>query len=571
MRMKRFLTLCAATACLSMLQAQPAGTPSWTGTLNSVVAENSDLYRSAPVALTTAGNVYTTGKFNQTVASTKFFLEPVAQSSYLAKYDKDGNEQWAVALAGTATITSVATDAEENVYIAGILADEVVFNTTSGETTKLTGVESPWGGYSTSLSTSFIAKYNKDGVLQTAKSIVPAQHPDVSNLVNDIDGPWYFSEPAFTINHIEISNGKLYASAIYSGKSTFEGAEFQGRLLNYVEAMMIDDLRSGAVFNVSATDLTGASIIADLKATAAVNERQDFVSNITFTVKQNTVYVGANGVGALTLTTAAGNKDYTFSRGEDEIEYAHIIAAINGDQVTEKVYSTISNHSAKNNEGIESMQMSTNGNLYLGGLFYETLAYDNSVTATNTTDLFVASLNPATLEVNGTWVSGYDEQETNVNQENFTTMLVDGNTVYLNGYSDKMSGHAINEALTYIIRDGNISAGAMDGVVTGSAKNGASIVFNAITGDVNTTVSYYANSVTPVTTVKSEADVKAVYADGELLLSTEADVEVYALSGLNVTTAHGANKVNLSHLTNGCYIAKMTTTEGVSVLKFIKK
>lgn len=110
--MKKLLSLCTLAACSALVQAQPSSAPTWTESFKAV-AEVADAHRTAPVAITQDGNVYSTGRFNQTIATDKIFLEPVAQDSYLIKYDKAGNELWGVQLAGSATIKAMVTDAEE--------------------------------------------------------------------------------------------------------------------------------------------------------------------------------------------------------------------------------------------------------------------------------------------------------------------------------------------------------------------------------------------------------------------------------------------------------------------------
>ena len=76
--MKKLLSLCTLAACSALVQAQPSSAPTWTESFKAV-AEVADAHRTAPVAITQDGNVYSTGRFNQTIATDKIFLEPVAQ------------------------------------------------------------------------------------------------------------------------------------------------------------------------------------------------------------------------------------------------------------------------------------------------------------------------------------------------------------------------------------------------------------------------------------------------------------------------------------------------------------
>ncbi len=343
--MKKLLSLIFAAACVITAKAQPNATPAWQANIAGV-AEAADVYRTAPVAITADGDVYATGRFNQTIAEGDIFLEPVAQSAYLMKYDKEGTALWAVAVAGSATIKSVATDANENVYIAGTMADEVVFNTNAGEAVTLKGAMDEFGDYVTAQSTSFIAKYDANGKLLVAKAFVPARHPDVNGLKDDVNGPYYFPEEdgSFKINSIAVEGENVYVSANYSGTTNVEGVTFTGSLVN-IFFYMIDNLRSAAVFSLD-TNLENAKVIADFNSAEAMT--YDLAYNTTscdFTVENGTVYVGAVCQGKINMTTPAGTENFDFYMpGNGDAKYGHVIAAINGNETSVKIYKAPANN-----------------------------------------------------------------------------------------------------------------------------------------------------------------------------------------------------------------------------------
>ena len=72
-------------------------------------------------------------------SATSTVLDPIANSAYLAKYDAEGNVAWAVGLRGAATITAITTDEQNNVYVAGTLADAVEVGSTDGKTQTING------------------------------------------------------------------------------------------------------------------------------------------------------------------------------------------------------------------------------------------------------------------------------------------------------------------------------------------------------------------------------------------------------------------------------------------------
>ena len=572
--MKKILSLIFAVASFSIAMAQPMSQPgegsSWQHTITGVL-DASDVNRTAPVAITGDGDVYATGRFNQLIATENLFLEPIAQSAYVIKYDKNGNEIWGVALAGSATIKSIVTDADENVYVAGTMADQVVFNTTSGESVTLSGAIDEWGDYVTTQTTSFIAKYNAEGVLQVAKAFVPARHPDVNGMKDDIMGPYYFPEEdgSFKINALATDGNKVYASANYCGQTDVEGLTFTGSLIN-IYFFMIDNLKSGAVFSLSADKLDNAELIADFNSSESLTYDLAYnITSINFTLNENTVYAGAIGQGNITMTTPAGKENFEFVLpGDGSAEYGHIIAAINGQDVSFKTYAAPANYETSK-ESIDNMQVYGNA-LYIAGVFNNILAFNNNKVSTNNTDLYVVALNKETLDCGGAWVSGYDEQETNKNQEIFTSMIVADGDIYLNGYNEQISGHAIVNNLSFIIDETGINGGNAETLITGAAKNETSLVFAGI-NDYKSTVYYYNNVLTDIETAKTTGTTTIQYAQGELLFSETCDVELWSMQGYIVRCAYGVTALNVNHLSKGCYIVKAKTANSTTTYKFAKK
>ena len=544
--------------------------PTWQESIAGVT-EVADVYRTAPVAITADGDVYATGRFNQTIAEGDIFLEPVAQSAYLMKYDKEGTALWAVAVAGSATIKSVATDANENVYIAGTMADEVVFNTNAGEAVTLKGAMDEFGDYVTAQSTSFIAKYDANGKLLVAKAFVPARHPDVNGLKDDVNGPYYFPEEdgSFKINSIAVEGENVYVSANYSGTTNVEGVTFTGSLVN-IFFYMIDNLRSAAVFSLD-TNLENAKVIADFNSAEAMT--YDLAYNTTscdFTVENGTVYVGAVCQGKINMTTPTGTENFDFyMSGEGDTEYGHVIAAINGNETSVKIYKAPAN-SNTSKESIEALQV-YGDQLYIGGLFNNVFAFDNVFTATNSADIYVAVLDKKTLERNIAYISGYDETGTNKLQENFTSLLVADGVIYLNGYTDSLSGHVIKDNLSFVIDETGISASTSETLTTGAAANKTALVFAGVDAEGKNTIKYYADFLTSINDTKESQDFNVKYANGVLTFGETANVELWSVQGYVIDRAWSVNTLNVNNLPNGCYIAKITTSNGVNSYKFIKK
>ena len=161
------------------------------------------------------------------------------------------------------------------------------------------------------------------------------------------------------------------------------------------------------------------------------------------------------------------------------------------------------------------------GKLYVGGSFYNQLGFDTSKTSTGSSDLFVASLNPADFSVNWAANDGYDEGDVSKNEEAFHAMLVNDGKLFIAGVDRKKADAATNHALTY-----NLSAtGAItpaDNVEYISLASNATGVAAAVTNAAaTTTVSVYKQTSTGIATIKP---------------ATDSDERVYNLNGQYVGT-----------------------------------
>ena len=113
--------------------AQETAAPTWTADLITTEAA-SDLRRGGAMAIDNDGNAIVTGSFTKDVEFASSYLEPIATSAFIAKYNKAGKKLWAASLKGAATIGSVTTDAKGNIYATGVFADEVQIVNKAGET-----------------------------------------------------------------------------------------------------------------------------------------------------------------------------------------------------------------------------------------------------------------------------------------------------------------------------------------------------------------------------------------------------------------------------------------------------
>ena len=251
----------------------------------------------APTAVDNAGNVYVTGSFTQAFSFGNTNLDPIATSAYLGKYDANGNALWAVALKGAATITAITTDEQNNVYIAGTLADAVEVGSTDNNVKTINGKE----GEVENQVSSFILAYDANGVLKANKVIW-------SDIEDNMTVDNYWGEVASTtINHMAVLDTKLYASTVYTGHLTIDNIKWNGSYTDYGGAYV--DATSGGVFAVNAVTLDNAETVANICVTDQYAFGYDCMNDIALTTDGESIYMAFLGNGNLTYTKADGTSE----------------------------------------------------------------------------------------------------------------------------------------------------------------------------------------------------------------------------------------------------------------------
>ena len=223
--MRRTLLIAACSLFLAGTQAFAADQQKWSKSVENTVSKWEELNLQAPTAVDNAGNTYATGAFTQPIVIGSAVLDPIANSAYLAKYDAEGNVAWAVGLRGAATITAITTDEQNNVYVAGTLADAVEVGSTDGKTQTINGK----AGEVENQVSSFIAAYSAEGALKATKVIWTETDATVAEAIPNGS---YEGSPNIQINHLAVAGNKLYASALYTGDLTMDDMKWEGSYLD---------------------------------------------------------------------------------------------------------------------------------------------------------------------------------------------------------------------------------------------------------------------------------------------------------------------------------------------------
>lgn len=542
--------------------------PTWTDNLTTT-AEAKDLTRAAAMAVDNEGNSIVTGSFTKDLEFAASYLEPVANSAFIAKYDKAGAKKWAAGLAGAATITTVATDAEGNVYAAGVFADNVAIKDASGDTkATITGMADKVDKVS-----GFIVKYDKQGAYVASKTILAESNPEIA--AQDMLG---VLNPSFTPLKLVVAGNKLYLSASYKGNVALDGVTLQGKYA-CTEGWLFNDETAMCVLSFDAADLANANIVSVLGATKQLtNEATYNTEDVNFAINDGKIYVAYVASGKDMTLTAAGKDTKIETAYEAEtgvIEHAYVLAAIDGSQVTTQVYHSVATDNSNTLNTIDEMAYQK-GKLYLAGSFNQALPFDNTISYLGGCDAYAACLDAESLSKNWAVASAFDEGDAKHKAEIISGMLVDEDEVTLVGWVENTFDRTIEAPLGYQI---NTKTPAMQKgeqvLITSVAENGNYALYqtdNVKGSDEDKTTEgtysyiFYSNAESSGIS-KVLADDNTIDWDGnEVTLAKSADITVYTAAGAVVKSAKNVKSLSLADAAHGIYLVKV----GKQALKIVK-
>ena len=542
--------------------------PTWTDNLTTTT-EAKELTRAAAMAVDNEGNSIVTGSFTKDLEFAASYLEPVANSAFIAKYDKAGAKKWAAGLAGAATVTTVATDADGNVYAAGVFADQVAIKDASGDTkATITGMADKVDKVS-----GFIVKYDKQGAYVASKTILAESNPEIA--AQDILG---VLNPSFTAKKLVVAGNKLYLSASYKGNVALDGVTLQGKYA-CTEGWLFNDETAMCVLSFDAADLANANIVSVLGATKQLtNEATYNTEDVNFAINDGKIYVAYVASGKDMTLTAAGKDTKIETAYEAEtgvIEHAYVLAAIDGSQVTTQVYHSVATDNSNTLNTIDEMAYQK-GKLYLAGSFNQALPFDNTISYLGGCDAYAACLDAASLSKNWAVASAFDEGDAKHKAEIISGMLVDEDEVTLVGWVENTFDRTIEAPLGYQI---NTKTPAMQKgeqvLITSVAENGNYALYqtdNVKGSDEDKTTEgtysyiFYSNAESSGIS-KVRADDNTIDWDGnEVTLAKSADITVYTAAGAAVKSAKNVKSLSLADAAHGIYLVKV----GKQALKIVK-
>lgn len=541
-------------------------TPTWTDNLTTTT-EAKDLTRAAAMAVDNEGNSIVTGSFTKDLEFADSYLEPVANSAFIAKYDKAGAKKWAAGLAGAATVTTVATDADGNVYAAGVFADQVAIKDASGDTkATITGMADNVKQVS-----GFIVKYDKQGAYVASKTILAESDAEIAAL--DMIG---LLNPSFTAKKLVVDGNKLYLSASYKGNVALDGVTLQGKYA-CSDGMLYSDETTMCVLSFDTAYLENTNIVSALGATEQLtNEATYNTEDVNFAINDGKIYVAYVASGKdMTLTAAGKDTKIETAYEASATEHAYVLAAIDGDQVTTQVYHSVATDNSNTLNTIDEMAYQK-GKLYLAGSFNQALPFDNTISYLGGSDAYAACLDAASLSKNWAVASAFDEGDAKHKAEIISGMLVDEDEVTLVGWVENTKDRTIEAPLGYQI---NTKTPAMqkgeEVLITSVAENGNYALYqtdNVKGSDEDKTTEgtysyiFYSNAESSGIS-KVLADDNTIDWDGnEVTLAKSADITVYTAAGAVVKSAKNVKSLSLADAAHGIYLVKV----GKQALKIVK-
>lgn len=551
-----------------------ASVSTWTDELTTT-AEIADLHRGAAMTIDNEGNAIVTGSYTTDLSFAASNLEATSTSAFVAKYDKAGNRKWAAGLNGAATINAITTDAEGNIYAAGVFADVVKILNANGESKQtITGMADI-----TDKATGFIVKYSKDGEYVASKTITPKTNATLAGMMAGME-LLDFSSAGFYAKKLVVDGTKLYLSASYKGDVNVDNVALSGKYVTLF-GIWFQDAVSMCVLSFNTSDLGDAKTVSNFGAKEQTTTDLLYqTEDVNFDVHDGKVYVGYVACGK-EMTLYAGNSTSDVPliySGDGTNEHGYILAVIDGNNVTKKVFHSVATDNTNVLNTIDHMVFKNN-KLYLVGTFNQALPFDNTISFSGGCDTYAVSLNATTLEKEWAVTSNFEEGDVNYSAENVSGVVIanDG-AINIYGWVENTDGHSVTSALNHTVAAGTPTQMEKESdakLFMAVATNGNTKLFQ--TDNVKTTeegltyagkytYTYYGGgSATGVSNVMT-ADNTINWDGNNVTLAKAADITLYNVSGMLVKKANNASTMSLDNVASGIYTVKA----GKQTIKVVK-
>ncbi|MBO7230184.1 MAG: hypothetical protein J6V20_02095 [Bacteroidaceae bacterium] len=510
--MRKFLLLIAVALFSTATYAQL-----WSKSI-SAVAEGDAVSLNSPAAMDKDGNLYVTGTKTLPIEFAGNEVGGEDTGAYIAKYNAEGVEQYAIELIGSIDITAITTDAENNLYVAGSFAGGAMIQGVTGDPKTISNTEMD------SKTAAFIAKYSAEGELLAVKSYVAAlPSEDIWDLVS------------VSIEKIVADGSKVYVEFDYTGNvAVEENLSLSAKYISVDFGFMIYCM---VVNNVSVisfdSDFTNPTEIATLTVADNAGQATKLFST-NFTVENGNVYVAALATGDIVMTTSAGTEALNFTTTDDgtgNMEEGAILAKV-GEKTVKLSNELFAGYGYYN--VISGMELK-NGKLYIAGTFEGSLAFANETVAVGASDAFVASVDANELTVDWAVANANDEGATNQYYEAVSAVVLGNESVTVFDAVVDMNNNEAPVAKNYTVSyEGVITETEEAIAATAVAYNANNIAVINYTNETIVTMYDSALTTTAIESVVAEAENNVIYDITGRRVEKITNAGIYIINGNKV-------------------------------------
>ena len=498
--MKKLYTL--LMAAIVAISASAQGTneeepQAWTKTISALDNQAKPTY-TAPVLTTLDNGVVVAGRFNQDITFGATTISTELTSTYVAKYDATGKEQWIKHVEGAATIKFIVEDADANLIIAGVFADKIKLGTF-----ELNGATGMWGDPIADQNSVFIAAIDVNGNFISAKAYNPTYNEDMLSNPSFSYYETYFSDPRLDIASLCVQGNNVYAACLIKGQITLGGETIKGGIMNLYD-FYLDDNNNAFVFStdksLSYETLQAKIIATDVPALSAQT------TSLKICAFNNNLYIAAAAQGQQTLTTVNGQTQTFDLKLEDGAtpEMGIIVANISPEKLIAQVYKETTDASIP--YVVSGIICGDGESVVIGGTFRDVNPFADQFQAKGLTDLYLARISNINSDRWGVQVkaSDYAEGASNKISEEPATLAYDGTNYiqwgYVLDYEQNNSGvttmaHALLSDFDQI----NGTFVCEDGLITASSKYAYALYNLDGTNGYNQTVLFGQPKIKPIT------------------------------------------------------------------------
>lgn len=480
--MRKFLLLIAVALFTTATYAQL-----WSTSITPV-DEGQSLYSSS-TTIDKDGNLYVTGEQTGEVDFAGTKTTPMnGMGSFIVKYNVKGEVSFVITLHGGVMISSTTTDADNNLYVAGMCQGQAIITGVNGfgDDYEVIGSEDEM--------TAFIAKYDKNGNLLVVKSF-KAEHS--ASMLE------YMWDPAMVaIPTLAVVDSKVYALFGFDGDVVLNDditLKANYVLTDFGWGPWYLASPSGALVSFDSdfkeVSLEACLTVADECADAST------ILDLKFAVENDDVCLVALCMGDFVLTTSAGSEVFNFQTTNDgtgNVEIGAIVANIG--KKTVKVSNKLASVYGENTY-LQDVTVK-DGKIYLVGFFEGHCAFAPEKVAVGMNDWFVSSIDAKNLNIDWTYIKADENDNGYLNY-----VMFGGQYIYVAEYNYG-EGQCSKYSIAY--KDGTIEETEGDGNIYEVAYNDnyvASFEYNMCIY-----ISMYtADSFTSIESVNAEVENNVIY------------------------------------------------------------